>query len=221
MNGTNGNEPGYPENALVPYPVIVAATKGDPDAMKMVLQHFSGYIARLSMRKLYDERGNVYFLTNKSCKFVYPTAAIEKLRGDEVLRLEIVPDTQSNTWKYIERVYTQDDIRRIEQEPIALAILGRDKGLLDEKYRKTITDILTILSDKYQQEVYTSNKPQHEIEAIIMIFSSFETPAITILYTDKCCLEININKNNDYEHMEITGQHTIPDNYNITQKFNK
>lgn len=39
----------------------VAATKGDPDAMKMVLQHFSGYIARLSMRKLYDERGNVYF----------------------------------------------------------------------------------------------------------------------------------------------------------------
>ena len=25
----------------------------------MVLQHFSGYIARLSMRKLYDERGNV------------------------------------------------------------------------------------------------------------------------------------------------------------------
>lgn len=53
MNGTNGNEPGYPENALVPYPVIVAATKGDPDAMKIVLQHFSGYIA--------DERGNVYF----------------------------------------------------------------------------------------------------------------------------------------------------------------
>ena len=23
MNGTNGNEPGYPEKALVPYPVIV------------------------------------------------------------------------------------------------------------------------------------------------------------------------------------------------------
>ena len=34
MNGTNGNEPGYPEKALVPYPVILAATKGDPDAMK-------------------------------------------------------------------------------------------------------------------------------------------------------------------------------------------
>lgn len=30
MNGTNGNEPGYPENALVPYPVIVAATTTAP-----------------------------------------------------------------------------------------------------------------------------------------------------------------------------------------------
>ena len=61
MNGTNGKKSDFPDVALVPYPVIVAATKGDPDAMKMVLQHFSGYIARLSMRKLYDERGNVYF----------------------------------------------------------------------------------------------------------------------------------------------------------------
>ena len=65
MNGTNGNEPGYPEKALVPYPVILAATKGDPDAMKIVLQHFSGYIARLSMRKLYDERGSPLRQRNK------------------------------------------------------------------------------------------------------------------------------------------------------------
>ena len=39
----------------------MAATKGDPDAMKTVLQHFSGYIASLSMRKLYDERGMAYY----------------------------------------------------------------------------------------------------------------------------------------------------------------
>ena len=61
MNGTNGKQSDFPDVALVPYPVIVAATKGDPDAMKIVLQHFSGYIASLSMRKLCDERGNVYF----------------------------------------------------------------------------------------------------------------------------------------------------------------
>ena len=55
MNGLNGKPTEYPENALVPYPVILAASKGDPDAMKIVLQHFSGYIASLSMRKLYDD----------------------------------------------------------------------------------------------------------------------------------------------------------------------
>ena len=42
MNGKNGKQSDYPEIALVPYPVIVAASKGDPDAMKIVLQHFSG-----------------------------------------------------------------------------------------------------------------------------------------------------------------------------------
>lgn len=41
MNGKNGKQSDYPEIALVPYPVIVAAS--------------------LSMRKLYDERGNVYY----------------------------------------------------------------------------------------------------------------------------------------------------------------
>ena len=61
MNGTNGKQSDFPDVALVPYPVIVAATKGDPDAMKMVLQHVSGYIASLSMRKLCGERGNVYY----------------------------------------------------------------------------------------------------------------------------------------------------------------
>lgn len=58
MNGTSFNDD---ERGLLPFPVILAATKGDPDAMKVVLQHFSGYIASLSMRKLYDERGNAYF----------------------------------------------------------------------------------------------------------------------------------------------------------------
>ena len=33
MNGLNGKPTEYPENALVPYPVILAASKGDPDAV--------------------------------------------------------------------------------------------------------------------------------------------------------------------------------------------
>ena len=49
------------ERGLLPYPVIIAATKGDPEAMKIVVQHYESYIAPLSMRKLIDERGNTYY----------------------------------------------------------------------------------------------------------------------------------------------------------------
>lgn len=49
------------ERGLLPYPVIIAATKGDPEAMAIVVKHYESYIASLSMRKLYDERGNVYW----------------------------------------------------------------------------------------------------------------------------------------------------------------
>ena len=60
MNGTNGKYDAL-GIALVPYPIILAATKGEPDAMKVVIQHFRGYITTLFMRKLYDERGNAYY----------------------------------------------------------------------------------------------------------------------------------------------------------------
>lgn len=43
------------ERGLLPYPVIIAATKGEPQAMNIVCQHYAGYIAHLSMRKLRDE----------------------------------------------------------------------------------------------------------------------------------------------------------------------
>ena len=49
------------ESGLLPYPVIIAATKGDLEAMKIVVQHYESYIASLSMRKLRDERGNIYW----------------------------------------------------------------------------------------------------------------------------------------------------------------
>jgi hypothetical protein len=49
------------ESGLLPYPVIIAATKGDPDAMKAVVQHYESSIARMSMRKLRDQSGNTYW----------------------------------------------------------------------------------------------------------------------------------------------------------------
>lgn len=49
------------ERGLLPYPVIIAVTKGDPEAMNIVVKHYDSYIASLSMRKLRDERGNTYY----------------------------------------------------------------------------------------------------------------------------------------------------------------
>ena len=58
MNGMNSNNN---ERGLLPFPVILAATKGDPEAMNIVMQHYQSYIAHLSIRKIRDERGNTYY----------------------------------------------------------------------------------------------------------------------------------------------------------------
>ena len=49
------------ERGLLPYPVIIAAIKGDPEAMNIVIQYYDSEIAYLSMRTLRDERGNTYY----------------------------------------------------------------------------------------------------------------------------------------------------------------
>lgn len=43
---------------LLPFSVIQAAVRGDPDAVAVALRHFSGYIAALSRRHFYDRNGN-------------------------------------------------------------------------------------------------------------------------------------------------------------------
>ena len=40
LTGKTGND----ERGLLPYPVIIAATKGEPQAMNIVCQHYVGYI---------------------------------------------------------------------------------------------------------------------------------------------------------------------------------
>lgn len=45
-------------NGLLPYPVIVSASQGDIMAMDIVLSHYEAYIARLSIRTVFDDYGN-------------------------------------------------------------------------------------------------------------------------------------------------------------------
>ena len=51
--------------SLIPYPVIAAAGGGNPEAVNRVIQHYSGYIAALSMRTSYDKNGFPHFLVDE------------------------------------------------------------------------------------------------------------------------------------------------------------
>lgn len=53
---------------LLPCAIIRAASEGDPDAVAAVLRHYEGYIAKLSMRRLYDETGNVYLCVDETVR---------------------------------------------------------------------------------------------------------------------------------------------------------
>lgn len=57
-----------PRSRLLPYDTIRAASKGDPDAVSAVLRHYESYIARLSMRRLFDESGNTYLCVDETMR---------------------------------------------------------------------------------------------------------------------------------------------------------
>ena len=49
-----------PEARLLPFDVIVAATRGESEALAQVLKHFEGYIAKMSTRIYHDEFGQSF-----------------------------------------------------------------------------------------------------------------------------------------------------------------
>ena len=53
---------------LLPYKTIRAASTGDPDAVNTVPSHYANYITHMSMRKLYDEHGNVYLCVDETMR---------------------------------------------------------------------------------------------------------------------------------------------------------
>lgn len=58
MNTANGDL--FTTRGLLPYSIILAATKGDTGAMGIVLQHYRSHITILSMQKIRDEHGNIH-----------------------------------------------------------------------------------------------------------------------------------------------------------------
>ena len=55
-------------SSLIPYPVIAAAVRGDPEAVNRVLDHYSGYIAALSMRRGCNQNGNPCFAVDEEIR---------------------------------------------------------------------------------------------------------------------------------------------------------
>lgn len=53
------NSPSTTHYGLVPFPIIVDATKGDPCAMNYILLHYTGYIMELSKRPMLNNLGYI------------------------------------------------------------------------------------------------------------------------------------------------------------------
>ena len=43
---------------MLPYHVIASASKGDTEAMSVILKHYDGYIAKLCTKTMLDQYGN-------------------------------------------------------------------------------------------------------------------------------------------------------------------
>ena len=64
---------------LLPFPVIQKAAGGDVEAINAVLKHYGGYIARLSLRELYDEYDNPHLCVDEELRRRLETKLITKI----------------------------------------------------------------------------------------------------------------------------------------------
>ena len=64
---------------LLPFASIQLAIQGDIDALYTVLEHYSGYIAALSMRLFYDRKGDVHYCVDESLRRRLETKLIVRI----------------------------------------------------------------------------------------------------------------------------------------------
>ena len=69
----------------IPFAVIVAATNGDEAAIQEILDLYDGYISKLSLRKLYDEYGNVYMVVDSELKGRIQAAVMDMIANFEIV----------------------------------------------------------------------------------------------------------------------------------------
>lgn len=64
---------------LLPFYIIKAASDGDVEAINTVVDHYEGYIIRLSIRKMYDEYGQIHFCIDETLRGHLETKLITKV----------------------------------------------------------------------------------------------------------------------------------------------
>lgn len=69
----------------IPFVVIVAATNGDETAIQEILNFYDSYISKLSLRKLYDEYGNVYMVVDSELKGRIQAAVMDMIANFEII----------------------------------------------------------------------------------------------------------------------------------------
>ena len=77
----------HKQNKLLPFSVIETAASGDVDAINKVLKHYEKYIIALSMKPLYDEHGNAYYIVDDEMRRTLETKLIVKIMDFDVARI--------------------------------------------------------------------------------------------------------------------------------------
>ena len=69
---------------MIPFPVIVAATDGDTEAINQIVKHYRGYIAKRSLRPMKDEYGNQHMIVDETLRGRLETRLITKILSFEI-----------------------------------------------------------------------------------------------------------------------------------------
>lgn len=72
------------KNKHLSFEIIVAATDGDKEAIKKALNFYDRYISKLSLRKMYDDYGNVYMVVDSELKGRIQTAVMKMILNFEI-----------------------------------------------------------------------------------------------------------------------------------------
>ena len=69
---------------MVSFPIIVAATDGDIEAVNQIVKHYGGYIAKRSLRPMKDEYGNQHMVVDETLRRRIETRLITKILSFEI-----------------------------------------------------------------------------------------------------------------------------------------